>query len=48
MKLVYTINVFAFTIIFQWEQKISRYDAVLLGRSLGPLVKTRALRDDAS
>jgi len=26
---------------------ISRYDAVCHGRSLGPLVKTRALRDDA-
>ena len=26
---------------------ISRYDAVCDGRSLGPLVKTRALRDDA-
>jgi hypothetical protein len=25
---------------------ISRYDAVCHGRSLGPLVKTRALRDD--
>jgi len=33
--------------VFQVERRISRYDAVCQGRSLGPLVKTRALRDDA-
>jgi len=33
--------------VFQAERRISRYDAVCHGRSLGPLVKTRALRDDA-
>jgi hypothetical protein len=33
--------------VFQAERRISRYDAVYHGRSLGPLVKTRALRDDA-
>jgi len=33
--------------VFQAEGRISRYDAVCHGRSLGPPVKTRALRDDA-
>jgi len=33
--------------VLQAERRISRYDAVCHGRSLGPLVKTRALRDDA-
>jgi len=33
--------------VLQAERRISRYDAVCPGRSLGPLVKTRALRDDA-
>ncbi len=32
---------------FQAERRISRYDALCHGRSLGPLVKTRALRDDS-
>jgi len=32
--------------VLQAERRISRYDAVCDGRSLGPLVKTRALRDD--
>jgi hypothetical protein len=32
--------------VLQAERRISRYDAVCHGRSLGPLVKTRALRDD--
>jgi hypothetical protein len=42
--------------VFQAERRacpelaegISRYDTVCNGISLGPLVKTRALRDDAS
>jgi len=33
--------------VLQAERRISRYDAVCDGRSLGPLTKTRALRDDA-
>ncbi len=33
--------------VLQAERRISRYDAVCHGRSLGPLEKTRALRDDA-
>ena len=33
--------------VFQAERRISRYDTVCRGRSLGPLAKTRALRDDA-
>ena len=33
--------------VLQAERRISRYDTVCQGRSLGPLVKTRALRDDA-
>jgi hypothetical protein len=33
--------------VFQVERGISRYDTVCNGRSLAPLVKTRALRDDA-
>jgi hypothetical protein len=33
--------------VLQAERRISRYDTVCTGRSLGPLVKTRALRDDA-
>jgi hypothetical protein len=33
--------------VLQAERRISRYDTVCKGRSLGPLVKTRALRDDA-
>jgi hypothetical protein len=33
--------------VLQAERRISRYDTVCNGRSLGPLVKTRALRDDA-
>ena len=33
--------------VFQVERRISRYDTVCHGRSLGPLAKTRALRDDA-
>src|SRR5215469_15077408 len=33
--------------VFQAERRISRYHAVCHGRSLGPLVKMRALRDDA-
>jgi hypothetical protein len=32
---------------FQAERRISRYDAVCHGISLGPPVKARALRDDA-
>jgi hypothetical protein len=34
--------------VLQAERRISRYDTVCHGRSLGPLEKTRALRDDAS
>ncbi len=34
--------------VLQAERRISRYDTVCHGRSLGPLVKTRALRDDSS
>jgi hypothetical protein len=34
--------------VLQAERRISRYDAVRHARSLGPLVKTRALRDDAA
>jgi hypothetical protein len=34
--------------VLQAKRRISRYGAVCHGRSLGPLVKTRALRDDAS
>jgi hypothetical protein len=33
--------------VLQAERRISRHDAVCHGRSLGPLAKTRALRDDA-
>ena len=33
--------------VLQAERRICRYDIVCNGRSLGPLVKTRALRDDA-
>jgi len=33
--------------VLQAERRISRYDTVCNGRSLGPLVRTRALRDDA-
>src|ERR1700683_1343477 len=33
--------------VLQAERRIPRHDAVCHGRSLGPLVKTRALRDDA-
>jgi hypothetical protein len=33
--------------VLQAERRISRCDTVCRGRSLGPLVKTRALRDDA-
>jgi hypothetical protein len=33
--------------VLQTERRIFRSDAVCRGRSLGPLVKTRALRDDA-
>ena len=33
--------------VLQAERRLSRYDTVCNGRSLGPLVKTRALRDDA-
>jgi len=32
--------------VLQAERGISRYDTVCNGRSLGPLVKARALRDD--
>lgn len=32
---------------FRAERRISRYYTVCNGRSLGPLVRTRALRDDA-
>jgi hypothetical protein len=32
--------------VLQAERRISRYDAVCHARSPGPLVKTRALRDD--
>jgi len=31
----------------QAERRISLYETLCNGRSLGPLVKTRALRDDA-
>ncbi len=34
--------------VLQAERRISRYYALCSGRSLGPLVKTRALRDDVS
>ena len=33
--------------VLQAERRISCYDTVCNGRSLGPLVRTRALRDDA-
>ena len=33
--------------VLQAERRISCYDTECNGRSLGPLVKTRALRDDA-
>ena len=33
--------------VLQAERRISCYDSVCNGRSLGPLVRTRALRDDA-
>jgi hypothetical protein len=33
--------------VLQAERRISPTNAVCHGRSLGPLVKTRALRDDA-
>ena len=33
--------------VLQAERRICRYDTVCNGRSLGPLVKTRVLRDDA-
>jgi len=33
--------------VLQAERRISRYSTLCHGRSLGPLVKTRALRDDA-
>jgi len=33
--------------VLQTERRISRYDASCHERSLGPLMKTRALRDDA-
>ncbi len=33
--------------VLQAQRRISRDDAVCHGRSLGPLAKTRALRDDA-
>jgi hypothetical protein len=33
--------------VLQAKPEISRYDTVCHGRSLGPLAKTRALRDDA-
>jgi hypothetical protein len=33
--------------VLQAERRISRYDTVCNGRSLGPLATTRALRDDA-
>ncbi len=35
------------TAVLQAERRIFRCDAVCHGRSLGPLVRTRALRDDA-
>jgi hypothetical protein len=34
--------------VLQAKRRISRYDAMCHGRSLGSLIKTRALRDDAS
>ena len=33
--------------VLQAERRISCYDTACNGRSLGPLVRTRALRDDA-
>src|SRR6267142_4677443 len=33
--------------VVQAERRISRSDTVCYGRSLGPLVRARALRDDA-
>jgi len=33
--------------VLQAERRISRYDVVCHGRSLGPLVRTRDLQDDA-
>jgi len=48
VKRAQRVGVILSVAVFQAERRISRYDTVCYGRSLGPLVKTRALRDDGS